>query len=191
MRFYDPQEGGVFIDGTDIRQYSLSSLRSHLGIVPQETVLFNESIRFNILYGRKDASEEDLVAAAKAANAYQFINRLPNGFDTVIGERGVRISGGERQRLAIARAILKNPPILVLDEATSSLDTESEKLVQEAIENLMINRTVIMIAHRLSTVKRADRIIVLDKGVIVEEGNHETLLSKEGIYSRLHNLQLL
>jgi len=191
LRFYDPQEGGVYIDGINIKEYSLSSLRSHMGIVPQETILFNETVRYNIVYGRKDATEEELISAAKAANAYQFISKMPKGFDTVIGERGMRISGGERQRLAIARAILKNPPILVLDEATSSLDAESERLVQEAIENLMVNRTVVMIAHRLATVKKADRIIVIDKGVIVEEGNHEKLVSQEGIYSRLHNLQLL
>jgi subfamily B ATP-binding cassette protein MsbA len=166
-------------------------MRSHIGVVPQETLLFNETVRFNILYGRKEASEEELITAAKAANAYQFISRLPEGFDTVIGERGMKISDSERQRLAIARAILKNPPILLLDEATSSLDAESEKLVQEAIENLMMNRTVVMIAHRLSTVKKADRIIVLDRGVIVEQGDHKELLSREGVYSRLHNLQLL
>jgi subfamily B ATP-binding cassette protein MsbA len=181
----------VLIDGYNIKNLTISSLRTHIGVVPQETLLFNESVRYNIVYGRKDASEEDLISAAKAANAYQFISRMPKGFDTVIGERGMRLSGGERQRLAIARAILKNPPILVLDEATSSLDAESEKLVQEAIENLMVNRTVIMIAHRLSTVKKADRIIVLDKGRIVEEGSHERLLSNEGVYSRLHNLQIL
>ena len=191
MRFYDPSDGEVLIDGQNVKNFTLSSLRSHIGIVPQETLLFNESIRYNIVYGRKDATEEDILSAAKAANAYQFINRMPKGLDTMIGERGVRISGGERQRLAIARAILKNPPILVLDEATSSLDAESEKLIQEAIENLMVNRTVIMIAHRLSTVKKANRIIVLDKGKIVEQGDHEKLLSQEGIYSRLHNLQLL
>jgi subfamily B ATP-binding cassette protein MsbA len=191
MRFYEPAEGSVLIDGKDIKDFTLSSLRSHIGIVPQETLLFNESIRYNIVYGRKEASEEDIVSAAKAANAYQFISRMPKGFDTMIGERGVRLSGGERQRLAIARAILKNPPILILDEATSSLDAESEKLVQEAIENLMVNRTVIMIAHRLSTVKKANRIIVIDKGVIVEQGDHEKLISQEGVYSRLHNLQIL
>lgn len=191
MRFYDPAAGQVLVDGADIKMFTLSSLRSQIGIVPQETLLFNESIRYNIVYGRKDATEEELVSAAKAANAYQFISRMPKGFETMIGERGVRLSGGERQRLAIARAILKNPPILILDEATSSLDAESEKLVQEAIENLMVNRTVIMIAHRLSTVKKADRIVVLDKGVIVEEGNHDKLVSQEGIYSRLHNLQIL
>jgi subfamily B ATP-binding cassette protein MsbA len=191
LRFYDPYAGEVLIDGYNIKNLTISSLRTHIGVVPQETLLFNESVRYNIVYGRKDASEEDLISAAKAANAYQFISRMPKGFDTVIGERGMRLSGGERQRLAIARAILKNPPILVLDEATSSLDAESEKLVQEAIENLMVNRTVIMIAHRLSTVKKADRIIVLDKGRIVEEGSHERLLSNEGVYSRLHNLQIL
>lgn len=191
MRFYDPRSGRILIDGKDIRTASLDSLRSQIGIVPQEIMLFNETVRYNIVYGRREATSEEMIAAAKAANARQFIERMAQGYDTVIGERGVRLSGGERQRLAIARAILKNPPILILDEATSALDAESEKLVQEAIENLMVNRTVLLIAHRLATVKKADRIIVVDKGMIVEEGNHEQLLKQEGIYSRLHQLQLL
>lgn len=191
LRFYDTQSGSIQIDGRDIKTLSLASLRSHIGIVPQEIILFNETVRYNISYSKRNATEEEIIAAAKAANAYPFIMRMPQTFDTVIGERGIRLSGGERQRLAIARAILKNPPILILDEATSALDAESEKLVQEAIENLMENRTVILIAHRLATVKKADRIIVIDKGEIVEQGKHEQLLSQEGVYSRLHNLQLL
>lgn len=191
LRFYDPSGGRVLIDNTDIRSVTLNSLRSQIGIVTQEVLLFNETVRYNISYGRKNATQEDIVAAAKVANAHQFIERMPHGYDTMIGERGVRLSGGERQRLAIARAILKNPPILILDEATSALDAESEKLVQEAIENLMVNRTVFLIAHRLATVKKADRIVVVDRGRIVEHGTHEQLLSNEGVYSRLHNLQLL
>ncbi|MBN1823969.1 MAG: ABC transporter ATP-binding protein [Endomicrobiales bacterium] len=191
LRFYEAQSGAIRIDGIDVKEMKITSLRSLVGIVPQETLLFNETVKYNVAYGKRDASEEEVSAALKAANANNFISRLPKGMDTYIGERGVRISGGERQRLAIARAILKNPPILVLDEATSSLDAESEKLVQEAIEKLMQNRTVIMIAHRLATVKKADRIIVLDKGVIVEDGTHEQLLEREGIYHRLHSLQLL
>jgi subfamily B ATP-binding cassette protein MsbA len=191
LRFYDPQGGRILIDGNDIRTLSMRSLRSQIGIVPQETILFNETVRYNIMYGRRNASEEEIMKAAGAANAHQFINRMAQGYDTIIGERGVRLSGGERQRLAIARAMLKNPPILVLDEATSALDAESEKLVQEAVENLMQNRTVIMIAHRLATVKKADRIIVLDRGMIIETGTHEELMTREGMYSKLHNLQLI
>ncbi|MHB9154618.1 MAG: ABC transporter ATP-binding protein [Endomicrobiales bacterium] len=191
LRFYEPHRGSIFIDGTDLRNATMRSLRSQIGIVPQEIMLFNESVRYNITYGRKEATEEEMISAAHAANAYQFITRMPQGFDTMIGERGVKLSGGERQRLAITRAILKNPPILILDEATSALDAESEKLVQEAIENLMQNRTVIVIAHRLATVKKANRIIVLDRGCIVEQGTHEELISQEGIYRRLHSLQLL
>ena len=191
LRFYDPQKGRLLIDGADIKNIKFESLRSKIGIVMQDVILFNESVRYNIGYGKDDAGEEEIVSAAKAANAHSFIMKMPHGYDTVIGERGLRLSGGERQRLSIARAILKNPPILLLDEATSSLDAESEKLVQEAIENLMTNRTVILIAHRLATVKKADRIIVLDRGVVVEEGRHDELLKNEGVYSRLHNLQLL
>jgi len=191
LRFYDPQGGRILVDGNDIRKVTLGSLRSQIGIVPQETILFNETVRYNIMYGCRDAGDNGVIAAARAANAHQFIERMPFGYDTVVGERGIKLSGGERQRLAIARAILKNPPILILDEATSALDAESEKLVQEAVENLMRKRTVILIAHRLATVKKADRIIVLDKGMIVEAGTHEQLLGQEGIYSKLHNLQLI
>lgn len=190
-RFYDPTEGTIRLDGQDIRQATLSSLRQQIGLVTQEVLLFNDSIRYNIAYGKPDASTEEVEAAAKAANAHTFISRLPQGYDTMIGERGVRLSGGERQRLSIARAILKNPPILLLDEATSALDAESERLVQEALEHLMANRTALVIAHRLSTVRKADRIIVLDHGKIIEEGNHEALLARQGTYHRLHSLQLL
>jgi subfamily B ATP-binding cassette protein MsbA len=191
LRFYDCQEGCIKIDRQNIKDITIASLRANIGIVPQEVTLFNDSVRYNILYGRSSATDEEMIEAAKAANAHQFISKLPAGYDTPIGERGMKLSGGERQRLAIARAILKNPPILILDEATSALDAESEKLVQSAIENLMTNRTVILIAHRLATVKKADRIIVIDKGIIVEQGTHNQLLSQEGVYHRLHNLQIL
>ncbi len=191
LRFYDPQGGKVTIDGHDIRSVTLESLRGQIGVVTQDVMLFNDTIAYNISYGNRSAGTEGVIAAAKAANAHEFILRLPHGYDTVVGERGVRLSGGERQRLAIARAVLKNPPILILDEATSALDAESEKLVQAAIEHLMQDRTTLMIAHRLSTIRRADRIIVLDKGAIVEEGTHEELVKNEGVYSHLHNLQIL
>jgi len=190
-RFYDPMSGRILIDGTDIRTVTLASLRSQIGLVTQDVLLFNETIRYNIAYGRPGASLDDVQAAAEAANAHAFIQRLPQGYETMIGERGVRLSGGERQRLSIARAVLKNPPIMLLDEATSALDAESERLVQEALERLMEHRTAIVIAHRLSTVRRADRIIVLDHGRIIEEGDHSSLLSKQGTYYKLHNLQLL
>jgi subfamily B ATP-binding cassette protein MsbA len=190
-RFYDPVSGRILIDGHDIRDISFASLRRQIGLVTQDVLLFNETVRYNIAYGRPNASETEIQAAAAAANAHGFIQRLPNGYETMIGERGIRLSGGERQRLSIARAILKNPPILLLDEATSSLDAESERLVQEALERLMEHRTALVIAHRLSTVRRADRIIVLDHGRIIEEGDHSTLLSKQGTYFKLHNLQLL
>jgi ATP-binding cassette, subfamily B, bacterial MsbA len=190
-RFYDPTAGRILIDGVDIRHVTLASLRRQIGLVTQEVLLFNETVRYNIAYGRPNASTAEIEAAAEAANAHKFIQRLPLGYDSVIGERGVRLSGGERQRLSIARAILKNPPILLLDEATSALDAESERLVQEALERLMEHRTALVIAHRLSTVRRADRIVVLDHGRIIEEGDHSALLSKQGTYYKLHNLQLL
>ncbi len=190
-RFYDPAAGRICIDGQDICHVSLASLRQQIGLVTQEVLLFNETVRYNIAYGRPSASSGEVEAAAAAANAHPFIQRLPQGYETVIGERGVRLSGGERQRLSIARAILKNPPILLLDEATSALDAESERLVQEALEHLMEHRTALVIAHRLSTVRKADRIIVLDHGRIIEEGNHATLLSQQGTYYKLHNLQIL
>jgi subfamily B ATP-binding cassette protein MsbA len=188
-RFYDPSEGRILLDGVDIRELSLKELRSHIGIVPQETQLFSGSIRDNIRYGKVDASEDEIVAAAKAANAHDFIVGFPNGYDTVVGERGVKLSGGQRQRVAIARALLKNPRILILDEATSSLDSESEALVQAALEKLMQNRTTFVIAHRLSTVQSADRILVLDQGRIVEEGEHEALLSRGGLYRDYYTRQ--
>ncbi len=190
-RFYDPSSGRVLMDGQDIKKATLASLRSQIGLVTQEVLLFNETIRYNIAYGKPDADQAEIEAAAKAANAHDFIRRLPQGYDTRIGERGIRLSGGERQRLSIARALLKNPPILILDEATSSLDAESERLVQEAIEHLMANRTAIVIAHRLATVRKADRIIVLERGRITEQGNHESLLEKQGTYHKLHSLQIL
>ena len=160
-----------------------------MGVVTQETILFNDTVRANIAYGQKNVNDEQVILAAKAANALEFINDLSEGFDTVIGEKGVKLSGGQRQRLAIARAIMKNPPILILDEATSALDTESERLVQKALETLMANRTVLVIAHRLSTVTNADKIILLDKGEIKEIGTHNELMEKEGFYSNLYKIQ--
>ncbi len=188
-RFYDINQGSITIDGQNIQNITLNSLRSMMGIVTQETILFNDSIRANIAYGQQIINEEQVLAASKAANALEFINDLSEGLNTVIGEKGIKLSGGQRQRLAIARAIMKNPPILILDEATSALDTESERLVQEALETLMADRTVLVIAHRLSTVTNADKIIVLDKGEIKEMGTHNELMEKAGHYSNLHNFQ--
>ncbi len=188
-RFYDPLAGRVTIDGHDLRDLTVESLRAQLGIVTQETLLFHDTVRENIAYGVPDASDEAVRAAAQAANAAAFIERLPKGYGTVIGERGARLSGGERQRVAIARALLRNPAILLLDEATSALDTESERLVQDALERLMRERTVLVIAHRLSTVQHADRIVVLDAGRVVASGTHVELLAQGGIYRRLHDLQ--
>ncbi len=188
-RFYEPTEGRILIDGVDIRDCTLRSLRAQIGIVSQDVVLFDESVALNIAYGRPDATTDDIVRAAKLAYAHEFIERLPSGYDTLIGERGVKLSGGERQRLAIARAILRDPAILILDEATSALDTESERVVQMALSNLMRNRTTLVIAHRLSTIQNADRIVVLDRGRIVEIGSHETLLRHNGLYKRLHAMQ--
>ena len=188
-RFYEPTRGMILLDGQNTREGTLKSLRRQIGIVSQDTVLFDETVRNNIAYGKLDAAEHELVEAAQAAYAHDFIQRLPDGYDTVIGENGVKLSGGERQRLAIARAILRDPPILILDEATSSLDSESERIVQLALSNLMRNRTTLVIAHRLSTVQNADRIIVLDRGRIVETGSHEELLRNGGRYQRLHAIQ--
>ncbi|HOV84724.1 MAG TPA: lipid A export permease/ATP-binding protein MsbA [Syntrophobacteraceae bacterium] len=188
-RFYDVTEGAVLIDGTDIREVTLASLRSRIAMVTQQSILFNDTVRNNIAYGDVRKTDEEIIAAAKAANAYDFILRLPEGFDTVIGEQGMRLSGGERQRICIARALLKDAPILILDEATSSLDSESELEVQKALENLMAGRTTLVIAHRLSTVKNADRIIALVDGRIAEEGRHEELLRGDTEYRRLYELQ--
>lgn len=188
-RFYDPISGFVAIDGINIKTVKLDSLRKQIGIVPQETVLFNGSVYDNILYGDLDGSEDEVFAAAKAANAHEFIVQMPEGYETQIGERGSKLSGGQRQRIAIARAILKNPRVLILDEATSALDTESEKLVQEALDKLMEGRTSFVIAHRLSTVLRADQILVMERGQIIERGTHTELLSLGGLYSKLYHVQ--
>jgi ATP-binding cassette, subfamily B, bacterial MsbA len=188
-RFYDPISGSITIDDLDIRKFDIQSLRKAMGIVSQDTFLFNDSIRNNIAYGKSDASDEEIFTASKRANAYEFIEKMPQGFDTMVGDRGVMLSGGQRQRLAIARALLQNPEILILDEATSALDTVSERLVQAAIDNLSRDRTTLVIAHRLSTIQKADQIAVFDQGRVVEVGNHEELLCKNGHYSRLHSMQ--
>ena len=191
-RFYDVTEGAIFIDGSDIRDVTLRSLRDQIGIVTQDTVLFDDTIALNIAYGMPNATMEEIEASARAAHAHDFIATLPEGYQTVIGERGQRLSGGQRQRLAIARALLKNSPILILDEATSSLDAESERLVQDALMTLMLNRTSFVIAHRLSTVRRADAIIVVERGRIAEIGRHDELVTRpNGVYARLHHMQLI
>jgi subfamily B ATP-binding cassette protein MsbA len=188
-RFLDLKEGSILVDGIDIRDVTVASLRNQIAMVTQQTILFNDSVRNNISYGDQQASDQQIFEAAKAAHAYDFIQALPDGFDTLIGEAGARLSGGQRQRLSIARAILKNAPILILDEATSALDTESEHEVQKALENLMKDRTTLVIAHRLSTIKNADRIIVVKDGLIVEQGTHDSLISQKGEYEMLYNMQ--
>ncbi|AMO18986.1 ABC transporter ATP-binding protein [Flavobacterium columnare] len=190
-RFYDVNEGTISIDGTDIKDISMQSLRSLMGIVTQDSILFNDSIKNNLLIGKPTATDEEIINALKIANAYEFVKDLPNGIETNIGDAGGKLSGGQKQRLSIARAVLKNPPIMILDEATSALDTESEKLVQVALENMMQNRTSIVIAHRLSTIQKADNIIVMQKGEIVEQGTHSELLAKEGMYAKLVMMQSL
>ncbi len=191
LRFYDPVSGNIVIDGTDIKDFNLKFLRDQMAIVPQDVILFGGSIRENIEYGRPGASLEEIEEAAKKANAKRFIDEFPEKYDTIVGERGIQLSGGQRQRIAIARAVLKDPRILILDEATSSLDSESERLVQEALDKLMVGRTSLVIAHRLSTIRKADRILVLDKGVISESGKHEELLKQEdGMYKNLLELQM-
>jgi ATP-binding cassette subfamily B protein len=189
LRFYDPQSGAILLDGVDIRDLALHTLRGAVGIVPQDTIIFSANAMENIRYGRADATDAEVIAAARLAAAHEFIERLPEGYQSFLGERGVRLSGGQRQRIAIARALLKNPPLLLLDEATSALDAESERLVQSALEAAMVGRTTVIIAHRLATVKRADRIVVMDDGRIVEMGTHASLVALGGIYANLAALQ--
>jgi len=188
-RFYDTTTGQILLDGIDIKDYRIDDLRSLMGIVTQESILFNDSVYNNIVFGMEGVTMDDVVRAAKVANAHDFITAMEDGYETNIGDRGTKLSGGQRQRISIARAILRNPPILILDEATSALDSESEKLVQDALAKVMKDRTSIVIAHRLSTIKFADKIIVLDKGRIVEQGRHDELMLAGGLYKRLHDLQ--
>jgi ATP-binding cassette subfamily B protein len=189
-RFYDVTAGAVLVDGQDVRTLDLVSLRRQIGIVLQTSLLFSDSIKANIAYGRPDASDEEIVAVAKAAQAHEFIEGFPEGYETVVGERGVTLSGGQRQRVAIARALLMNPRILILDDSLSSVDTQTERLIQEALDKLMEGRTTFVIAHRLSTVRRADVILVMDKGRIAQQGTHEELLRSGGLYREIYELQL-
>ena len=188
-RFYDPTSGDILIDGISLRDYSQESIRAHMSVVAQDTILFNDTIEHNIAMGRTGATPEEVTEAARVANADDFIRECPQGYDTNIGDRGVKLSGGQRQRLSIARAVLKNPDILILDEATSALDTESEKLVQDALNNLLVGRTSVVIAHRLSTIHNADKIIVIDHGRIAEQGTHAELMARNGIYAKLIEMQ--
>jgi ATP-binding cassette subfamily B protein len=189
FRFYDVAAGAVLIDGQDIRDVTQASLRRAIGMVPQDTVLFNDTIRYNIRYGRPDATDEEVEEAARFAQIDRFIRELPKGYDTIVGERGLKLSGGEKQRVAIARTILKGPPILMLDEATSALDSQTEKDIQDALDSVSRNRTTLVIAHRLSTIVDADRILVLDKGRVVEQGTHADLIASDGLYASLWNKQ--
>jgi ATP-binding cassette, subfamily B, bacterial MsbA len=190
-RFFDVSAGAIRIDGHDVRDVTLASLRAQIGVVTQETILFNDTVRNNIAYGQPDVSQEAVIEAARTALAHDFITRMPEGYNTIIGEKGIRLSGGERQRIAIARALLKNAPILILDEATSALDTESEALVQSALQNLINGRTVFVIAHRLTTIRRVDRIVVLENGWITDSGTHDDLLTRLGTYRKLYELQFM
>jgi subfamily B ATP-binding cassette protein MsbA len=188
-RFYDVNEGDITIDNINIKDIKTKSLRDLMGLVTQDSILFNDTIRGNIALGKPDATDEEIIAALKIANAYEFVKDLPDGIYSNVGDSGNKLSGGQKQRLSIARAVLKNPPIMILDEATSALDTESERLVQQALENMMQNRTSVVIAHRLSTIQKADRIVVMQKGQIVEQGTHDELLVKNGMYSKLVSMQ--
>lgn len=188
-RFYDATEGTIRMDGHDLKDVTIHSLRDQIGLVLQDSILFSESVKENILMGKPDATDEEVIAAAKAANAHEFITNLPEGYDTKVGERGVKLSGGQKQRIAISRVFLKDPAILILDEATSALDLESEALIQDSLERLAHDRTTLMVAHRLSTITHADQILVIDNGQLAEQGTHEELLKKRGVYYKLFQVQ--